>query len=81
MHTLTHTHTKEGKCIFFDDSFEHEVMHTPAPGDGAASKGTRIVLLIRFWHPDINSSKWAVANKMAEDAFRSHMVASTTPPL
>merc|ERR1711990_425986 len=35
---------KEGKCLIFDDSFEHEVWHQ---GDSV-----RLVLLIRFWHPE-----------------------------
>ncbi|CAE7311042.1 Asph [Symbiodinium sp. CCMP2456] len=35
----------EGRCLVFDDSFEHEVRH-----DGADN---RFVLLVRFWHPDI----------------------------
>ncbi|KAL7544316.1 hypothetical protein ACHAWF_007700 [Thalassiosira exigua] len=36
---------KEGECLFFDDSFEHEVEHN----------GTkpRAVLSLRFWHPEI----------------------------
>eukprot|EP00747_Dinoflagellata_sp_TGD_P103926 gnl/TRDRNA2_/TRDRNA2_169113_c2_seq2.p1 gnl/TRDRNA2_/TRDRNA2_169113_c2~~gnl/TRDRNA2_/TRDRNA2_169113_c2_seq2.p1 ORF type:complete len:247 (-),score=54.01 gnl/TRDRNA2_/TRDRNA2_169113_c2_seq2:38-778(-) len=38
---------EEGKCIFFDDSYEHEVENT--------GKGVRVVLLIRFWHPDVKS--------------------------
>ena len=36
---------KEGECIVFDDSWEHEVMH-----EGTSD---RIVLLINFWHPDL----------------------------
>jgi len=36
---------EEGKCIVFDDSFEHEVLHE---GDEA-----RTVLLVNFWHPDV----------------------------
>ncbi|CAE7894385.1 ASPH, partial [Symbiodinium sp. KB8] len=36
---------EEGRCLVFDDSFEHEVRH-----DGADN---RLVLLVRFWHPDI----------------------------
>merc|ERR1712014_450333 len=42
---------EEGKCIVFDDSFEHEVRH-----DGDR---TRIVLLIRFWHPDVSPQRRA----------------------
>lgn len=43
-----------GKCLVFDDSFEHEVVN-----DAALS---RTVLLIRFWHPGVrvdNGSKKA----------------------
>mmetsp|Transcript_25043 Transcript_25043/g.80926 ORF Transcript_25043/g.80926 Transcript_25043/m.80926 type:complete len:312 (+) Transcript_25043:880-1815(+) len=36
---------KDGRCLVFDDSWEHEVWH-----DG---NDVRVVLLIRFWHPDI----------------------------
>lgn len=41
---------EEGKCIVFDDSYEHEVVHE---GDAM-----RIVLLIRFWHPMLPESEW-----------------------
>lgn len=39
-----------GKCIVFDDSYEHEVSHM----------GTepRAVLLVNFWHPDIARERW-----------------------
>lgn len=33
----------EGKCIVFDDSYEHEVWND--------SDQDRVVLLINFWHP------------------------------
>jgi len=36
---------QEGKAIIFDDSWEHEVIHT---GDGA-----RIVLIMDIWHPEL----------------------------
>ena len=35
---------EEGKCLVFDDSFEHEVVN-----DGATP---RVILLMNFWHPD-----------------------------
>jgi len=38
-------HWKEGECIIFDDSYEHEVWHH--------GSSVRFVLLIRFWHPDV----------------------------
>eukprot|EP00931_Biecheleriopsis_adriatica_P093533 TRINITY_DN67270_c0_g1_i1.p1 TRINITY_DN67270_c0_g1~~TRINITY_DN67270_c0_g1_i1.p1 ORF type:complete len:385 (+),score=68.06 TRINITY_DN67270_c0_g1_i1:64-1155(+) len=41
---------EEGKCVVFDDSFEHEVSH-----DGS---DPRTVLLVNFWHPDIPPKRW-----------------------
>lgn len=35
----------EGRCLVFDDSFEHEVWNR--------GEGTRIVLLVDFWHPEL----------------------------
>jgi len=40
---------EEGRCLVFDDSFEHEVWHE---GGGA-----RVVLLLRFWHPELPPAK------------------------
>jgi aspartate beta-hydroxylase len=38
-------HWQEGRCIVFDDSFEHEAWnHTSEP---------RVVLIIDLWHPDL----------------------------
>jgi len=42
---------EEGKCLVFDDSYEHEVRHR-----GGAP---RTVLLVNFWHPDIPRERWA----------------------
>lgn len=39
----------EGKGIVFDDSFEHEVWH-----EGTE---TRIVLLARYWHPEMSEAE------------------------
>lgn len=39
---------REGRVLLFDDSFEHEVWNDAGT--------TRVVLLIRFWHPDIVTS-------------------------
>jgi len=36
----------EGRCLLFDDSFEHEVWH-----DGDAP---RYILLFQVWHPDLS---------------------------
>ncbi len=36
---------QEGKCLLFDDSFDHEVqMHT---------RSTRVILLMHLWHPEL----------------------------
>ncbi len=36
---------QEGRCLMFDDSFEHEVQ--------IHSTSTRIILLLQIWHPDL----------------------------
>jgi aspartyl/asparaginyl beta-hydroxylase (cupin superfamily) len=38
-------HWEEGKCIVFDDTFEHEVWNR--------TDEERLVLLIDLWHPDL----------------------------
>merc|ERR1711879_1089278 len=38
---------EEGRVLVFDDSYEHEVWND--------TKDTRVVLLIRFWHPSLRS--------------------------
>jgi hypothetical protein len=40
----------EGKCIIFDDSFEHEVFNT-------SLLYPRIVLIIDIWHPDLTNEE------------------------
>ena len=46
----TEWHTwKEGKAIIFDDSWEHEVIHT---GDSI-----RAVLILDIWHPELPASQ------------------------
>lgn len=42
----------EGKCLAFDDSFEHEAWNH--------GKFTRFVLLVDFWHPDLTDLEIAV---------------------
>ena len=42
-----------GKCMVFDDSFEHQVCNT--------TKEHRGILLIRFWHPDLDNEEKRVA--------------------
>ncbi|CAE6914323.1 ASPH [Symbiodinium sp. KB8] len=41
---------KEGACTVFDDSYEHSVENR--------SDNNRIVLLVNFWHPDIDPNDW-----------------------
>lgn len=44
---------REGQCLVFDDSFEHEVWNN--------SGSQRVVLIIDFWHPDLTSAeRWAI---------------------
>jgi hypothetical protein len=57
---------REGECLVFDDSWEHEVWHEATPGDaqrmgGPAGPGAgcgadsraRVVLIVDIWHPAI----------------------------
>ena len=44
---------QEGKCLVFDDSFEHEAWNQ--------TDSERAVLLIQFWHPDLTEAEvWAL---------------------
>lgn len=47
---------KEGQCLVFDDSFEHEVWNR-----GSA---TRFILLVDFWHPDLSDVEIHVLNQI-----------------
>lgn len=38
-------HWEEGKCVVFDDAYEHEVWNRTAQ--------ERVLLLVDFWHPEI----------------------------
>ena len=40
---------EEGKCIIFDDSFNHEAWY-----DGTQ---TRINLIVDFWHPELTDAE------------------------
>mmetsp|Transcript_289 Transcript_289/g.437 ORF Transcript_289/g.437 Transcript_289/m.437 type:complete len:370 (-) Transcript_289:201-1310(-) len=51
---------EEGKCLLFDDSFEHEVKH-----DGDRE---RIVLLTNLWHPNIRKENWEPLARQARQA-------------
>ena len=66
---------REGECMIFDDSFEHEVWHRGDPG------ATRVVLLVRFWHPDIPPNRYAEADHHMRKMFRQHKRRLSLPPL
>mmetsp|Transcript_67011 Transcript_67011/g.125200 ORF Transcript_67011/g.125200 Transcript_67011/m.125200 type:complete len:644 (-) Transcript_67011:31-1962(-) len=58
---------EEGRCIVFDDSFEHEVVYPEAEA-GAPYPGDRVVLLANFWHPDFafkNHPEWREKSDVA----------------
>ena len=40
---------KQGECIIFDDSFNHEAWHE--------GEQTRIILILDFWHPDLSDDE------------------------
>ncbi|NIP76307.1 MAG: hypothetical protein GTN90_10120, partial [Xanthomonadales bacterium] len=53
-------HWETGKCLIFDDGYEHEVWND--------SESERIVLIIDLWHPDMTPAEcWALdtARRMA----------------
>lgn len=57
---------EEGKCLVFDDSFEHEVIH-----EGHES---RVILLMDFWHPDVTEEQkksLAPSNPFGGDMIKS----------
>jgi hypothetical protein len=44
---------REGHCLVFDDSFEHEVWND--------SGSERVVLIVDFWHPELTpAERWAI---------------------
>jgi aspartate beta-hydroxylase len=58
---------QEGKCIVFDDAFEHQVWHR--------GQSPRIVLILDVWHPDLNPEQIsALSEEMSvDDTIRSFM--------
>src|SRR5206468_8159148 len=40
---------RKGKCLVFDDSFEHEATNP--------SERARVVLLVDVWHPDLTAAQ------------------------
>ncbi|MEQ1502802.1 MAG: aspartyl/asparaginyl beta-hydroxylase domain-containing protein [Myxococcota bacterium] len=58
----------EGKCLVFDDSYEHEVWH-----DGGSP---RIILSVDFGHPDLTDDEFAflrAAEATHEHPFQEHV--------
>lgn len=66
---------REGEMMIFDDSFEHEVWHRGKPGT------TRVVLLIRFWHPDIPPERYPDAYHHMKRLYLRHRRRLSLPPL
>lgn len=64
---------EEGKCIFFDDSYEHEVVH-----EGSE---VRAVLLIRFWHPALPAERWIPTLNAGMEQYNRMQQRRTVPPL
>eukprot|EP00941_MAST-03F_sp_MAST-3F-sp1_P005402 g5402.t1 len=65
---------KKSKCLVFDDSFEHEV-------ENNSLKKERIILLLRFWHPDLSheSVRSEALNEMFNERERELELRSTPP--
>lgn len=52
---------EEGKCLIFDDSFEHEVWHS--------GNSNRTVLVLDVWHPDLTAAEvWAMSQIISVSA-------------
>ena len=58
----------------FDDSYEHEVWNRHA-------SETRVVLLVRFWHPDIQPKAYAATKRRMRSAVMRHRRNTLLPPL
>lgn len=58
---------REGRCIVFDDSFEHEV------ANGSASR--REVLIIDFWHPELAGDERRLLQRVTDWLWRRQLLA------
>jgi len=58
---------REGECMVFDDSFEHEAWHK---GDV-----TRIVLVFDVWHPDLTDKEVQFLSFLQRARMRAEMAA------
>lgn len=64
---------EEGKVLVFDDSFEHEVKNLTSKHRG--------VLLLRFWHPNLDPEKRMVALNQAVQSKELDTLRRYNPPL
>ncbi|KAH8094082.1 aspartyl/asparaginyl beta-hydroxylase [Aureococcus anophagefferens] len=62
----------EGRCLLFDDSFEHEVRND--------TDRARVVLLLRFFHPDLAPARRGAACRDAIEAKAAAERARLAPP-
>jgi aspartyl/asparaginyl beta-hydroxylase (cupin superfamily) len=51
---------EEGRCFVFDDSFEHEVVHTGLE--------TRVTLMLDLWHPQVTAAERQAFMELAAEA-------------
>jgi aspartyl/asparaginyl beta-hydroxylase (cupin superfamily) len=65
---------REGELMVFDDSWEHEVWNRH-PTDG------RVVLLVRFWHPDLPPAGYDATRRRLKRMLNRHRRATLMPPL
>jgi len=68
-------HYREGELMIFDDSFEHEVWQHDV------ADSVRVVLLIRFWHPDIPPARYPDAQHHMRHLYQRHRQRLALPPL
>ena len=60
---------RQGQCLVFDDSFEHEVSHN--------GQEARVVLMFNFWHPDISETdKERSMEQLLEQSAQSNLARS-----
>ena len=59
---------EEGKCIVFDDSFEHEAWNDDA-------NASRIVLICDVWHPDLDAKEVKFLAFLQDAALKAEKVA------
>jgi len=60
-----HVLNREGECMVFDDSFEHEAWHRGAD--------TRVVLVFDVWHPDLSDKEVHFLSSLQRARMRAEM--------